>query len=158
MIKKIGQNEFDYDSMVQKALRQVVRDILKKVEVSGLVNDHHFYIGFSTTHDNVQLPTFLREEYPEDMTIVLQHEFWDLSVDDHGFFVSLSFDDVDENIYVPFDSLISFVDPSVTFGLQFAPIYPKQDQAHGYAEDTNQDVVTQEKVSNVVTLDFTKKR
>ncbi|MDP2193817.1 MAG: ClpXP protease specificity-enhancing factor SspB [Alphaproteobacteria bacterium] len=132
--------------------------MLKKVAISGLTSDHHFYIGFSTTHAGVQLPSYLREEYPEDMTIVLQHEFWDLAVDEHGFSVTLSFDDMDENIYVPFDALISFVDPSVTFGLQFAPVYAAQDKVRDHAAGSHHDSTTQDNASNVVTLDFTRKR
>lgn len=160
MVKKIGQDEFDYESMVQKSLRNVVKDILKRAVDQELPGDHHFYIAFSTTHSGVQIPDSLREEYPEDMTIVLQHEYWDLAVDDNGFGVTLCFDDIDERICVPFDALISFVDPSVTFGLQFAPIYPEASEKQtptlnspdeGPASNTDQE-------SNVVNLDFSKKK
>lgn len=160
MVKQIGQDEFDYESMVQKALRNVVRDILKKAVDQDLPGEHHFYIAFSTTHPGVQIPDSLREEYPEDMTIVLQHEYWDLAVDDNGFGVTLCFDDIDERICVPFDALISFVDPSVTFGLQFAPIYPEapEKQAPTLNVPTEEDTPNRIQESNVVSLDFSKRK
>ncbi len=160
MVKKIGQDGFDYESMVQKSLRNVVKDILKKAIDQDLPGDHHFYIAFSTTHPGVQIPGSLHDEYPDDMTIVLQHEYWDLAVDDDGFGVTLCFDETDERIYVPFDALISFVDPSVSFGLQFAPIYPKQFEKktpvfNNAEEDFSSDV---QQESNVVSLDFSRKK
>ncbi len=160
MVKKIGQDEFDYEAMVQKSLRTVVRDILKKAIDRDLPGDHHFYIAFSTTHPGVQIPDSLREEYPDDMTIVLQHEYWDLAVDDHGFGVSLCFDESDERIYIPFDALISFVDPSVTFGLQFAPIYPEatEKKLPTLSSPTEEMTSNATQESNVVSLDFSKKK
>jgi hypothetical protein len=160
MVKKIGRDGFDYESMVQKSLKNVVKDILKKTVDQDLPGDHHFYIAFSTTHPGVQIPDHLHDEYPDDMTIVLQHEFWDLAVDDLGFGVTLCFAETDERIYVPFDALISFVDPSVTFGLQFAPIYPESPEKHqsdltGLQENVPSDSF---KESNVVSLDFSRKK
>ncbi|PIZ34282.1 MAG: hypothetical protein COY39_00155 [Alphaproteobacteria bacterium CG_4_10_14_0_8_um_filter_37_21] len=160
MVKKIGKDEFDYESMVQKSLRSVVRDILKKAIDQDLPGDHHFYIAFSTMHPGVQIPDSLREEYPEDMTIILQHEYWDLAVDDNGFAVSLCFDDAEERICVPFDALISFVDPSVTFGLQFAPIYPETTEKNPpiLNEPIEKTTPNTTQESNVVSLDFSKKK
>ncbi|HCU06972.1 MAG TPA: hypothetical protein DIC42_05280 [Holosporales bacterium] len=160
MVKKIGQDEFDYESMVQKSLRSVVKDILKKAIDQDLPGDHHFYIAFATMHPGVQIPDSLRDEYPDDMTIVLQHEFWDLAVDDNGFGVTLCFDEADERIYVPFDALISFVDPSVTFGLQFAPIYPKTSDKKIEISNSSEEISPSNflQESNVVSLDFSKKK
>lgn len=160
MVKKIGQDGFDYESMVQKSLKNVVKEILRKTVDQDLQGDHHFYIAFSTTHPSVQIPNHLHNEYPDDMTIVLQHEFWDLAVDDVGFGVTLCFDDTDERIYVPFDALISFVDPSVTFGLQFAPIYPESPEKHLPDLRTLEDASTADSIkeSNVVSLDFSRKK
>jgi hypothetical protein len=87
-----------------------------------LPGNHHFYISFATDHPGVDLPDYLRDLYPEDITIVLQHEFWDLVIEDRTFSVTLCFNDVQERLTIPFDSIISFVDPSVKFGLQFTPI------------------------------------
>jgi hypothetical protein len=113
----------DYEARIQKALREVVRDLLIDVANNGLQEPHHFYITFDTNHPWVKIPDYLREEYPSEMVIVLQYDFSDLSVSDDVFSVLLEFDDVDEKITVPFMSLINFVDPSVKFGLQFVPDY-----------------------------------
>ncbi|MDR2782031.1 MAG: ClpXP protease specificity-enhancing factor SspB, partial [Holosporaceae bacterium] len=113
----------DYESRIQKALREVVRDILIDVANNGLQEPHHFYITFDTNHPWVKIPDYLKEEYPSEMVIVLQYDFSDLTVSDDVFSILLEFDDVDENITIPFMSLINFVDPSVKFGLQFAPDY-----------------------------------
>lgn len=110
----------DYDAILQKALRQVVREILIRTASYGLSGDHHYYITFATTHPWVELPDYIKEEYPDQITIVLQHEFWDLEVSADAFLVTLCFDEVNERVKVPFLSLISFIDPSVRFGLQFA--------------------------------------
>ncbi len=108
-----------YDRMVEDALRGVVRSALEHTIEHGLSGDHHFYLTFRTDAPGVKMPAFLRERYPEEMTIVLQHQFWDLTVDEHAFGVSLSFDNQVAELAVPFAALSAFVDPSVKFGLQF---------------------------------------
>ena len=108
-----------YDEMVQTALIGVVRDILFDTVENGLMGEHHFYITFQTNHPDVQIPTYLKERYEEDMTIVLQNQFWDLSVDDKHFEISLSFNRNKEHLYIPFEALLGFFDPSVDFGLHF---------------------------------------
>lgn len=108
-----------YDEMVQSALIGVVRDILKDTAKHGLPGEHHFYITFQTTHPDVKIPPYLRERYEEDMTIVLQNQFWDLLIDEEHFEISLSFNRNKEHLYVPFDALLGFFDPSVDFGLHF---------------------------------------
>lgn len=115
---------FDYEQMVQKALRQVMQEALTYVEKNGLPGTHHFYITFETNRPDVVVPEFLRDKHPEEVTIVLQHQFWDLKVTDAGFSVLLSFNDVHEKIEVPYAAVISFLDPSVKFGLQFIPDEP----------------------------------
>lgn len=116
---KIGEKQFDYDSMVQDALRCVVRDVLRETASHGLFNDHHFYIAFATQQAGVILPRYLKQRYPNEMTIVLQHQFWGLKVHDDRFEVNLSFSGVPEKVVIPFDAIIGFLDPSVQFGLQF---------------------------------------
>ncbi|WP_342361331.1 SspB family protein [Terrarubrum flagellatum] len=108
-----------YDLMVQEALRGVVRRVLSDISRYGLPGEHHLYISFKTQHTGVRISNRLREQYPEEMTIVLQHQFWDLKVHEHGFEVVLSFKNVHEQLVVPYDSVIGFFDPSVQFGLKF---------------------------------------
>jgi hypothetical protein len=108
-----------YDLMVQEALKGVVRKILTEAGRDGLPGDHHFYVTFRTTAPGVRVSTRLREKHPDEMTIVLQHQFWDLSVSEHAFEVGLSFSGVPERLLIPFDAITTFFDPSVQFGLKF---------------------------------------
>ena len=110
-----------YDLLVQDALRAVVRRVLTDVVRDGLPGDHHLYISFDTRAPGVRVSTRLKEKYPEEMTIVLQHQFWDLLVTEPFFEVGLSFNGIPERLHVPFDALKGFFDPSVKFGLQFEP-------------------------------------
>jgi hypothetical protein len=115
------KNSIDYDQLVQKALRGVVSSVLKKVSVEGLPGRHHFYIAFRTDHPGVAIPDHLRARYPEEITIVLQHQYWDLKVYEDRFEVALSFNKKPETLVVPFEALSGFMDPSVQFGLQLQP-------------------------------------
>jgi hypothetical protein len=108
-----------YNDMVERAMRSVVREALARAAQHGLPGNHHFYITFRTDHPDVVLPPRLREKYPDEMTIVLQHQFWGLQSDEEGFDVELSFNQRHEHLRIPFDCLITFADPSVNFGLQF---------------------------------------
>jgi hypothetical protein len=114
-----GKDLIRYDLLVQDALKGVVRKILSDVAREGLLGEHYFYISFRTDFPGVRLSNRLREKYPRNITIVLQHQFWDLSVTEHGFEVGLSFSGVPERLLVPFDALIGFFDPTVEFGLKF---------------------------------------
>jgi hypothetical protein len=116
-----NEDHFRYDVMVQEALIGVVRKVLIEAARSGLPGDHHFYVTFRSQGPGVKLSARLREKYPEEMTIVLQHQFWDLTVSEQGFEVGLSFGGVAERLVVPFDALTGFYDPSVQFGLKFTP-------------------------------------
>jgi len=115
-------DHFRYDILAQKALRGVVRDVLTDAAKKGLPGDHHFFISFDTRADGVRLSARLREQYPEEMTIVLQHQFWDLKIGEDDFEVGLSFNGVAERLLVPYAAIKSFVDPSVQFALQFEEI------------------------------------
>lgn len=110
-----------YDLMVQEALKGVVRRILTEAARDGLPGEHHFYISFRTTAPGVRLSQRMRDKYPDEMTIVLQHQFWDLNVGDQAFEVGLSFGGVGERLMVPFEAITGFFDPSVQFGLKFEP-------------------------------------
>jgi len=108
-----------YDLLVQDALKGVVRKVLGDAVRNGLPGDHHFYISFWTDFPGVRLSQRLRDKYPQEMTVVLQHQFWDLGVTDHGFEVGLSFSGVPERLLIPYDAITGFFDPSVQFGLKF---------------------------------------
>ena len=108
-----------YDVLAQEAMRSVVKKVLTEVVRVGLPGEHHFYITFNTQAPGVRISSRLRERYPEEMTIVVQHQFWDLEVNSQSFEIGLAFSGVPERLLVPFGSIKSFVDPSVQFGLQF---------------------------------------
>ena len=116
-------DHFRYDLLTQQALRGVVRNVLSEAaKKKGLPGDHHFYISFDTTAEGVRLSERLRVQYPEQMTIILQHQFWDLSVNERGFEVGLSFGGIPEKLAIPFEAVTGFFDPSVQFGLQFEEV------------------------------------
>ena len=111
---------FDYPQMVETALRGVVREALAHTAREGLRGAHHFYVSFRTDAAGVVLPDYLLPKYPDEMTIVLQNQFWGLEVRDQDFSVTLSFQNRPEQLTIPFAAVTSFADPSVKFGLQFA--------------------------------------
>lgn len=114
--------EFDYDYLMQKALRFLMRDVLGMVaELKDSPGEHHFYIEFLTTAPDVEMPDHLRKDYQERMTIVLQHQFENLIVTDDYFAVTLWFKNKEANLKIPFDAVTSFADPSAQFGLRFEP-------------------------------------
>ena len=115
----MAADEIRYDLLTQDALRGVVRKVLSEVARTGLPGEHHFFISFMTRAPGVRVSSRLLQQYPEEMTIVLQHQFWDLTVTEHAFEVGLSFNGVPERLLVPFTALKGFLDPSVQFGLQF---------------------------------------
>ncbi|NVK33791.1 MAG: hypothetical protein HWE23_04870 [Rhodobacteraceae bacterium] len=110
-----------YDILIQDALRGAVKKILAEVGRTGLPGEHHFYIAFETTAPGVRVSPRLKERYPQEMTIVLQHQFWDLSVGEHAFEIGLSFGGVPEKLLVPYSAIKGFFDPSVQFALEFDP-------------------------------------
>jgi uncharacterized protein len=112
-------SRIDYGRLVENALRTVVRQVLVKLGTEGLSSPHHFYITFRTQFPGVEIPAFLRERYPNEMTVVLQHQFWDLEVDEQSFSVTLSFNDQPHRLVIPFEAIKVFADPGVEFGLQF---------------------------------------
>jgi hypothetical protein len=113
------EGDIDYEALVQGAMRSVLQKVLVQVAKTGLPGEHHFYISFNTKAPGVVLSKRLKERYPEEMTVVLQHRFWDLAVTDEYFEVKLTFDSIPERLVVPFASIKVFVDPSVRFGHQF---------------------------------------
>ena len=125
----------NYKELMDRALRGVVREALTRVAKSGLPGSHHLYITFRTHASGVELAERLRQRFPDDMTIVLQHQFWGLEVGEDRFEVTLSFNKLQERLVIPFAAITSFVDPAVQFGLQFVPgVAPPSRAARGEAE------------------------
>ncbi|MEO5598920.1 MAG: ClpXP protease specificity-enhancing factor SspB [Novosphingobium sp.] len=155
-----------YDEIVQEALRAVVGRVLGQVVAGGsmLPGNHHFYITFKTVAPGVQIPQHLRERFPDEMTIVLQNKFWDLTVADDHFSVGLSFNQMPSKLVIPFAAITAFVDPAVDFGLQFqATVSDLAPEQHDDAENDSPEhdaapAAVADDGSNVVTVDFGRKK
>jgi uncharacterized protein len=148
-----------YDEIVQEALRAVVGRVLGEVATAGLPGNHHFYISFKTQAPGVSIPRSLIERFPDEMTIVIQNKYWDLKVDDGGFEVGLTFNQVPSHLSIPFSSIVSFVDPAVNFALQFqAQVEDVPVSPHEPAENDRPVAVPVEDGSNVVAVDFGRKK
>jgi hypothetical protein len=117
-----------YDLMVENALRRVVFDTLKGVAEQGLPGSHHFYISFLTEYPGVQIPSYLRDQYPKEMTIVLQYQYYGLVVSPETFSVTLSFNNVKERLTIPLAAITTFADPSVNFALQFQTVDDEEEE------------------------------
>lgn len=109
----------DYGNLMHAAMRSLIQQVLTDVSENGLPGAHHFFITFDTAHPDVAIADWLRDRYPGDMTVVIQHWFENLNVTDDGFSITLNFGDMPEPLYIPFDAMRTFVDPSVEFGLRF---------------------------------------
>lgn len=157
------ENILRYDKMVEGALRGVVKKAIEEVMEDGLPGDHHFYITFMTDHPGVNIPEYLKDRYPGEMTIVLQFQFYDLDVDDEKMQVTLSFNNVPEKLVVPLAAITIFADPSVNFALQFQPLgddlepdfEPDDDPDGGGSDDGSDD---DGKKGEVVSLDQFRKK
>lgn len=149
-----------YDEIVQEALRAVVGRVLHEVEQQGgLPGGHHFYITFQTKMPGVSIPKHLAERFPDEMTIVIQHRFWDLKVEEDHFTVGLSFGGVPATLVVPFAAITDFVDPAVDFSLKFqANGAPDGHEDHDEPENDAPVVEPVGDGSNVVSVDFTRKK
>jgi uncharacterized protein len=118
----MAQDLLGYDRLVDAALRGIAREALGRAARDGLPGAHHFYLGFRTGADGVVMPGYLAAKFPDEMTIVLQHQFWGLEVGEHGFSVTLSFQGRPERLSIPFAALTSFADPAVDFALKFTTV------------------------------------
>ncbi len=159
-----------YDEIVQEALRAVVGRVLGEIEQTGgeLPGEHHFYITFKTGAPGVDIPAQLRARFPDEMTIVLQHKFWELNVTDIGFSVGLSFNGIGSILTIPFAAITAFVDPAVDFGLQFQAVGDNDDAPEHEAAENDEPAaaseqgdtpdVQKEDGSNVVTVDFGRRK
>jgi hypothetical protein len=171
---------FDYDALVEESFRGVVKKILEEVSQKGLRGDHHFYITYKTNFPGVILPSYLLQKYPDEITLLLQYEFWNLQVNYDSFTVTLNFNEELETLTVPFTALINFFDPSTRFGLQFTPVPPpksKKNKKTGLEVSSSEEEKKESKSkgpskkitkaeneeeddgkNNVITLDFSKKK
>jgi hypothetical protein len=150
-----------YNEIVQEALRAVVGRVLGLVAESGaLPGAHHFYITFKTQAPGVAIPKRLKERFPDEMTIVIQHRFWDLRVDEEKFSVGLSFNQIGENLTIPFAAITAFHDPAAPFELSFqAQEISPEPEMHEEAENDGPPAVAKvEDGSNVVSVDFKRKK
>ncbi|HEY0282066.1 MAG TPA: ClpXP protease specificity-enhancing factor SspB [Rhizomicrobium sp.] len=172
----MAKDYIGYQALTDAALRGVVRDALRRIEKQGLIGSHHFYLTFKTHFPGVEIPGFLREQYPEEMTIILQHQFWGLKVKDEQFEVALTFRKLPATLVIPFAALTAFFDPGVQFGLQFkgmegeakaggpaqvSPPQPAAEQNHTEPEEPAPAVEAPEKPAapaEVVSLDSFRKK
>lgn len=161
MADETPESLIPYDEIVQEALRDVVGRVLSSVEKGGaLPGGHHFYITFRTRMPGVEIPKHLAQRFPDEMTIVIQHRFWDLKVAPDHFTVGLSFGGIPATLRVPFASVTDFVDPAVDFSLKFQANGAENDghEEHDDAENDAPAAVPVEDGSNVVSVDFTRKK
>lgn len=159
MTDETPESLIPYDEIVQEALRDVVGRVLGEVERSGgLPGDHHFYITFHTKMPGVAIPAHLAERFPEEMTIVIQNRFWELKVEKEGFSVGLSFDGIPASLRVPFAAVTDFVDPAVDFSLKFQANSPVPEREDHDAAENDSPAAEADDGSNVVNIDFTRKK
>ena len=135
MSEEMSEDLIRYDILAQEALRGVVRKVLSEVARTGIPGEHHFFISFATRAPGVRISSRLLAQYPEEMTIVLQHQYWDLSVNEQAFEVGLSFNNIPERLLIPFAALKGFADPSVQFGLQFELVSPPEGEETSDMDD-----------------------
>jgi len=146
-----------YDKLVADALRGVVRQALREVATHGLPGSHHFFIAFRTAHPAADLADWLKQKYPDEMTIVLEHQFWGLEVEDDRFTVTLSFNNRQERLVVPFAAVVGFSDPSVKFSLQFDAEGARKREPKDVARPADERLAEQ-KSAPVVALDAFRKK
>ena len=135
-------DEIDYGNLMHNAMRSLIQDVLTEVENNGLPGEHHFFITFDTNHAGVDIASWLKDRYPTEITVVMQHWYDDLEVKDDGFSVTLNFGDTPEHLVIPYEAILTFVDPSVEFGLRF--------ETNEEDEDTDEQKPTVSKESNKV--------
>jgi len=153
-------SEIRYDLLVEKALRGVIRSALQQVALNGLPGEHHFYITFDTNHAGVEIPSYLRAQYKDEMTIVLQHQYYGLEIEEDLFTVTLSFNSKHERLVIPFAAINTFADPAVNFALQLQTISSDDDDDDGdEADDKTEDGEKKpEERGQVISLDSFRKK
>lgn len=136
--------EIDYGNLMHAAMRGLIKTVLKDVAANGLPGAHHFFITFDTSHPDAELADWLSDRFPDEMTVVMQHWFDNLEITEDGFSITLNFGDSPETIYIPFDAIKTFVDPSVEFGLRFEPSEDDGDEEKNAPPPINTDHVQED--------------
>ncbi|MCP4208845.1 MAG: hypothetical protein GY767_17590 [Shimia sp.] len=151
----------DYGNLMHRAMRSLIQTVLADVQRNGLPGEHHFFITFDTQHPDVEIAEWLADRYPGEMTVVMQHWYDNLTVTDEGFAVTLNFGDAPEPLYIPYNSIKTFVDPSVEFGLRFET--QDEDEAEDALDELPEEINLEEiveeprKDAEVVSLDSFRK-
>ncbi|MGA0445113.1 MAG: SspB family protein [Paracoccaceae bacterium] len=148
-------DEIDYGNLMHNAMRSLIQDVLTEVKNNGLPGEHHFFITFDTNHAGVEMASWLKDRYPTEITVVMQHWYDDLEVKDDGFSVTLNFGDTPEHLVIPYEAILTFVDPSVEFGLRFETNEEDEDtdeQKPTVSKESNKDD-TKKETGQVVSLD-----
>jgi len=149
----------NYAQMMQKAMQGLMIDVLKKTSINGLPGNHHYFISFKTKSEGVKVADWIKERYPEEMTIVIQHWFDNLDVNDKCFSITLNFGDNPENLTIPWDSILTFVDPSVEFGLRFEGEENKDNDIHEEIPESNMiEIEEEDNIAEIVNLDSFRKK
>jgi hypothetical protein len=149
----------NYAQMMQKAMQGLMIDVLKKTSINGLPGNHHYFISFKTKSEGVKVADWIKERYPEEMTIVIQHWFDNLDVNDKCFSITLNFGDNPENLTIPWDSILTFVDPSVEFGLRFEGEENKDNDIHEEIPESNMiEIEEEDNIAEIVNLDNFRKK
>ncbi len=147
----------DYGNLMHRAMRTLIQQVLLQVADEGLPGEHHFFITFNTLHPHVLMADWLKDRYPQEMTIVIQHWFENLTVGEDGFTVTLNFGNRPEPLYVPFDAIRTFVDPSVEFGLRFETQDSEDDEDAPMAQDVEPEPEAGRTDAQIVSLDSFRK-
>ena len=152
-------DSINYAQMMQKAMQGLMIDVLKKTSINGLPGNHHYFISFKTKSEGVKVADWIKERYPEEMTIVIQHWFDNLDVNDKCFSITLNFGDNPENLTIPWDSILTFVDPSVEFGLRFEGEENKDNDIHEEIPESNMiEIEEEDNIAEIVNLDNFRKK
>ena len=152
-------DEIDYGNLMHNAMRSLIQDVLAEVKTNGLPGEHHFFITFDTNHAEVEMAPWLKERYPSEITVVMQHWYDDLEVRDDGFSVTLNFGDTPEHLVIPYEAILTFVDPSVEFGLKFESSVEEEsteDQGIPTSDEDNRDDIKKD-TGEIVSLDSFRK-
>lgn len=135
MTRTPASSTIDYGNLMHRAMRGLIQKVLSDIAENGLPGEHHFFITFDTMHPDVEIADWLSDRYPGEMTVVIQHWFDNLEVTDEGFSITLNFGENPEPLYIPYDSIQTFVDPSVEFGLRFETQSEDDDDDHDDSEN-----------------------
>jgi hypothetical protein len=159
------EDQLQYPVLIDHAMRGVVREVLKRVQATGLPGEHHFYISFLTNFPGVRMSEQLKSRYPKEITIVMQHQYWDFKVEEQSFTVTLSFGGVPEKLVIPYAALTAFADPSIKFGLQFQHSETDEDLTditielqQDIAAPRTDDATTDENTAEIISLDSFRKK